>query len=81
MRAASAVLWKSSQMICRSTAVPAQTQPRTPSSVLKPFSGEVEGLVISLPFSSSNSMCMHASVAPFITGYTWLRYSRSRVKL
>ena len=67
------VLLKSSQMIWRSTAVPAQVKPACPSSVRNRFSGEVEGEVTSLPFSSGSSIARQPSAAPFITGYTLFR--------
>jgi len=68
VRAAISVLLNSSHMICRSTAVPAQVHAACPSSVRKLFSGEVDGEVTSLPFSSGRSISRHASAAPFMTG-------------
>ena len=55
--AAIAVLFKSSQMICRSIAAPSHTHhARPPAPSRKLFSGDVDGDVMSPPFSSSTNM-------------------------
>ena len=76
--AAAAVFSKSSQMICRSTALPAHAHPRVPSSVLNAFSGEVEGLVMSLPFASIHQHVQAGFARALQDGVYALRGNRDR---